>query len=62
MPSIRPCVRHYLNSGEAWRNSGISCCSARIVSAIGLAGWRIDRLWGTLGAAIVALVTADVTT
>ena len=32
-----------------------------IVSAVGLAGWRIDRLWGTLGAAIVALVTADVT-
>jgi diguanylate cyclase (GGDEF)-like protein len=31
-----------------------------IVSAVGLAGWRIDRLWGTLGAAIVALVTADV--
>jgi two-component system, cell cycle response regulator len=31
-----------------------------IVSAVGLAGWRIDRLWATLGAAIVALVTADV--
>jgi len=31
-----------------------------IVSAVGLAGWRLDRLWGTLGAAIVALVTADV--
>jgi hypothetical protein len=30
-----------------------------IVSAVGLAGWRIDRLWGTLGAAIVALETAD---
>jgi two-component system, cell cycle response regulator len=31
-----------------------------IVSAVGLAGWRIDRLWGTLAAAIIALVTADV--
>ncbi len=31
-----------------------------IVSAVGLAGWRIDRLWGTLGASIAALVTADV--
>jgi two-component system cell cycle response regulator len=30
-----------------------------IVSAIGLAGWRIDRLWATLGAAILALETAD---
>jgi two-component system cell cycle response regulator len=30
-----------------------------IVSAVGLAGWRIDRLWGTLGAAIVALEVAD---
>ena len=33
---------------------------ASIVSAVGLAGWRIDRLWATLGAAIVALETADV--
>ena len=31
-----------------------------IVSAVGLADWRIDRLWGTLGAAIISLVTADV--
>ena len=31
-----------------------------IVSAVGLAGWRIDRLWATLGSAILALVTADV--
>ena len=31
-----------------------------IVSAVGLTGWRIDRLWGTLGAAILALETADV--
>jgi two-component system cell cycle response regulator len=30
-----------------------------IVSAVGLAGWRIDRLWATLGAAILALETAD---
>ena len=30
-----------------------------IVSAVGLAGWRIDRLWATLGAAIVAMETAD---
>ena len=30
-----------------------------IVSAVGLGGWRIDRLWGTLGAAIVALEAAD---
>jgi diguanylate cyclase (GGDEF)-like protein len=30
-----------------------------IVSAIGLAGWRIDRLWATLGAAVLALETAD---
>jgi two-component system cell cycle response regulator len=31
-----------------------------IVSAIGLAGWRIDRLWATLGIAILAMETADV--
>jgi two-component system, cell cycle response regulator len=31
-----------------------------IVSAVGLTGWRIDRLWGTLGAAILALEVADV--
>ncbi len=31
-----------------------------IVSAVGLAGWRIDRLWGTLGLAIVAMEAADV--
>ena len=31
-----------------------------IVSAVGLNGWRVDRLWGTLGAAILALETADV--
>jgi two-component system cell cycle response regulator len=31
-----------------------------IVSAVGLTGWRIDRLWGTLGAAILALELADV--
>jgi diguanylate cyclase (GGDEF)-like protein len=30
-----------------------------IVSAVGLAGWRIDRLWGTLGIAIVAMEAAD---
>ena len=30
-----------------------------IVSAVGLAGWRIDRLWATLGAAILALEAAD---
>jgi two-component system, cell cycle response regulator len=30
-----------------------------IVSAVGLAGWRIDRLWATLGIAIVAMETAD---
>jgi two-component system cell cycle response regulator len=30
-----------------------------IVSAVGLAGWRIDRLWAVLGAAILALETAD---
>jgi diguanylate cyclase (GGDEF)-like protein/putative nucleotidyltransferase with HDIG domain len=30
-----------------------------IVSAVGLAGWRVDRLWATLGAAIVALEAAD---
>ena len=32
---------------------------ASIVSAVGLAGWRIDRLWATLGAAILALEGAD---
>jgi two-component system cell cycle response regulator len=31
-----------------------------IVSGIGLAGWRIDRLWGTLTVSIVALEAADV--
>ena len=31
-----------------------------IVSAVGLSGWRIDRLWATLGIAVAALVTADV--
>jgi two-component system cell cycle response regulator len=31
-----------------------------IVSAVGLGGWRIDRLWATLGIAVAALVTADV--
>ena len=30
-----------------------------IVSAVGLAGWRIDRLWGTLGLAILAMEAAD---
>ena len=30
-----------------------------IVSAVGLAGWRIDRLWGTLALAIVAMEAAD---
>jgi diguanylate cyclase (GGDEF)-like protein/putative nucleotidyltransferase with HDIG domain len=30
-----------------------------IVSAVGLAGWRIDRLWATLAVAIVAMETAD---
>jgi two-component system cell cycle response regulator len=30
-----------------------------IVSAVGLAGWRLDRLWGTLGIAIVAMEAAD---
>jgi diguanylate cyclase (GGDEF)-like protein len=30
-----------------------------IVSAIGLAGWRIDRLWATLGIAILATEVAD---
>ena len=30
-----------------------------IISAVGLAGWRIDRLWATLGAAILALEAAD---
>jgi two-component system cell cycle response regulator len=30
-----------------------------IVSAVGLAGWRIDRLWGTLGIAIIAMEAAD---
>jgi diguanylate cyclase (GGDEF)-like protein/putative nucleotidyltransferase with HDIG domain len=32
---------------------------AAIVSAVGLGGWRIDRLWATLGAAILALEAAD---
>jgi two-component system cell cycle response regulator len=31
-----------------------------IVSAVGLTGWRIDRLWATLGVSILALETADV--
>lgn len=30
-----------------------------VVSAVGLAGWRIDRVWGTLAAAILAWVAAD---
>jgi two-component system, cell cycle response regulator len=30
-----------------------------IVSAIGLAGWRLDRLWATLAASILALEAAD---
>jgi two-component system cell cycle response regulator len=30
-----------------------------IVSAIGLAGWRVDRLWATLGLAILAQEAAD---
>jgi diguanylate cyclase (GGDEF)-like protein/putative nucleotidyltransferase with HDIG domain len=31
-----------------------------IVSAVGLAGWRLDRLWATLAGAILALEIADV--
>jgi diguanylate cyclase (GGDEF)-like protein len=30
-----------------------------IVSAVGLAGWRVDRLWATFGVAILSLETAD---
>jgi two-component system cell cycle response regulator len=30
-----------------------------IVSAIGLAGWRVDRLWATLGVAVLAQETGD---
>ena len=32
---------------------------ASIVSAVGLAGWRLDRLWATLAVSIILLETAD---